>query len=75
MDPLIVIVIIAAMATLLGVITTLVIAVRIKNQTTIIQKDVNSNLTAMTERVEQLTQLLSTTNINVPPTDYENSAS
>lgn len=59
--------VVGIMCTLITSVTGLIIALHTGAKTTTIRADVNHNLQAMTDRVEQLTHLLSLTNAEVPP--------
>ena len=61
------VVIIGALVTLVTAVSTLVVAIRTHMTAEVIKKQVNGNLTAERERVQQLTALLSETPTPIPP--------
>ncbi len=62
-----VVIIIGALVTLVTAVSSLVVAMRTKKDTSSIVEKVNGNLTAERIRNQQLTALLSTTPVEIPP--------
>lgn len=63
-----IVIIISSLTALITAIGTLIVSLRTKKQTNVIQRDVNSNLTVATERIEQLSGVISDAGYTVPST-------
>lgn len=63
-----IVLIITSITALITAIGTLIVTLRTKKQTNVIQADVNSNMTAANQRIEQLSKVISDSGFVVPST-------